>query len=142
MNANLPYYFYRVANILYRYKIPLIPFIIQQFLRFVFCCFIPYQTKIGKNVHFGHNGMGIVLHKDCVIGNNVEIDQHVTLGGRKDDKVPIIGDNVRIGAGAKILGGVKIGDNAKIGANAVVITDVPNGSTAVGVPARIINKNE
>ena len=86
--------------------------------------------------------MGIVLHKDCVIGNNVEIDQHVTLGGRKDDKVPIIGDNVRIGAGAKILGGVKIGDNAKIGANAVVITDVPNGSTAVGVPARIINKNE
>jgi serine O-acetyltransferase len=138
--SNLPYYIFRTSNILYRWKIPILPFLIQQFLRFVFCCFIPYKTQIGtKNIHFGHNGLGVILDYRCVIGNNVRIDQQVTIGIRWDEKVaPIIGDNVRIGAGAKVLGSIRIGNNARIGANAVVLCDVPDGATAVGVPARII----
>jgi serine O-acetyltransferase len=144
VKSNLPYYLYRTANTLYRWKIPLIPFFIQQFLRFVFCCFIPYKTKIGtKNIHFGHNGLGVVLDYRCVIGNDVRIDQQVTIGIRWDEQsAPIIGNNVRIGAGAKVLGSIRIGNNVRIGANAVVLTDVPDGATAVGVPARILLKRE
>ncbi len=138
MKANLPYYMWRTANLLYRAKIPFFPFVIQQFLRIGFCCFIPYSTKIGKNVHFGHLGMGIVLHKDAVIGNDVRIDQHVTIGGRAGPGAPVIGDKARIGAGAKVLGRVRVGHNAQVGANAVVLKDVPDKATAVGVPARII----
>ena len=142
MKANLPYYIYRVSNYLYVHKVPIIPFVIKQVIRFMYGASISPQTKIGHNVHFAYNGMGIVIHPRCVIGNNVFISQQVTLGGRGDEGVPVIGDNVLIGAGAKILGGVKIGNNAKIGANAVVITDVPDGATVVGVPARIIIKND
>jgi serine O-acetyltransferase len=142
--SNLPYYVYRTANTLYRWKIPFLPFLLQQFLRVVFCCFIPYKTRIGRNnVHFGHNGMGTVLDYRCIIGDNVRIDQHVTIGIRWDeDAAPIIGNNVRIGAGAKVLGKIRIGDNARIGANAVVLTDVPDNATAVGVPARIIKRED
>jgi len=140
VKSNLPYYIYRASNTLYRYKIPVLPFLIQQFLRFAFCCFIPYRTEIGrKNIHLGHNGMGIVMDYRVKIGENVRIDQHVTIGIRWDEKVaPIIGNNVRIGAGAKILGSIKIGNDVRIGANAVVLTDIPDGATAVGVPARIL----
>lgn len=138
--SNLPYHLYRTANTLYRWHVPVLPMLIQQFLRFGFGCFIPYKTQIGtKNIHFGHNGLGIVLDYRCVIGNNVRIDQQVTIGIRWDEETaPIIGNNVRIGAGAKVLGSIRIGDNVRIGANAVVLTDVPDGATAVGVPARIL----
>ena len=117
---------------------------IQQFLRFGFCCFIPYKTQIGrKNIHFGHNGLGVVIDPRSVIGDNVRIDQEVTIGIRWDEKIaPIIGNNVRIGAGAKVLGSIRIGNDVRIGANAVVLTDVPDGASAVGVPARIILRRE
>jgi serine O-acetyltransferase len=144
VKSNLPYYIYRTSNTLYRWRIPVLPFLIQQFLRFGFSCFIPYKTRIGnRNIHFGHNGLGVVLDYRCVIGNDVRIDQEVTIGIRWDEDVaPIIGNNVRIGAGAKVLGSIKVGDGARIGANAVVLTDVPDGATAVGVPARIIRRSE
>ena len=142
--SNLPYHIYRTANTLYRWKVPVLPFLLQQFLRMGFCCFIPYKTRIGtRNIPFGHNGMGVVLDHRCIIGNNVRIDQHVTIGIRWDEEVaPIIGDNVRIGAGAKVLGSIRIGNNARIGANAVVLTDVPDGATAVGVPARLVKQRD
>jgi serine O-acetyltransferase len=101
---------------------------------------IPPQVQIGENVRFGYNGLGIVIHECCKIGDNVIIGHHVTIGGRGGFGVPVIGNNVLIGAGAKILGDIKIGDNAKIGANAVVLDDVPECCTAVGVPARIVSK--
>jgi serine O-acetyltransferase len=144
VKSNLPYYIYRTANTLYRWRIPVLPMLIQQFLRFGFCCFIPYKTRIGtKNIHFGHNGLGVVIDPRTVIGDNVRIDQLVTIGIRWDEDVaPIIGSNVRIGAGAKVLGSIRIGNNARIGANAVVLIDVPDGATAVGVPARILFKRE
>ena len=83
---------------------------------------------------------GIVIHQDVTIGHNCMIMQQVTIGQLADGKVPIVGNGVYIGAGAKVLGGITISDNAIIGANAVVLIDVPKGKTAVGVPARILAK--
>lgn len=94
----------------------------------------------GKNVSLGHRGIGIVIHKDAIIGDNCRIMHHVTIGGTTENGgIPKIGNNVFIGVGAVVLGGIIIGDNVKIGANAVVVKNVPNNSTAVGVPAIILN---
>ena len=83
--------------------------------------------------------MGIVIHRRVVIGDNCEIAQHVTIGGRSGHAdVPVIGNQVFIGAGAKVLGPIRIGDGAIIGANAVVLKDVPPLAVVAGVPARII----
>ncbi len=141
VKPNFPYYLYKIAHYCYVRKIPVLPSLIKLFLRVIFNAVIPCETKIGKNVHFGFNGMGVILHRKCVIGDNVHIYHQVTLGGgRADNGVPRIGNNVIIGAGAKVLGGVTVGDNSKIGANAVVINDVPPGSTVVGVPAKVCRK--
>lgn len=78
---------------------------------------------------------GVVIHPNAVIGPNCLIFQQVTIGSRGFNELPIIGGHVDIGAGAKILGAVKIGNHALIGANAVVLTDIPDGYIAVGVPA-------
>jgi serine O-acetyltransferase len=138
--ANLPYYFYALGNFCHRHHIPFIPFLMRLLIRHIFGAVIPSQATIGKNVHFGYNGLGIVIHHRAVIGNNVHFYSHVVVGGSGGPDVPVIGDNVVIGAGAKILGKVRIGNNVRIGANAVVLTDVPDGATAVGIPARIILK--
>lgn len=87
-----------------------------------------------------HGINGIVIHPTCVIGKNVTIMHQVTIGTRKVNKSAVIGDNVFIGAGAKILGDISIGNNVKIGANAVVLEDIPDNSTVVGNPARIIRR--
>lgn len=95
------------------------------------------HTHIGYGLRLPHKG-GIVIHPAAVIGNNCEIMQGVTIGNNilKDrDAVAVIGNNVLICAGAKIIGAVTIGDNVVIGANAVVTTDVPNGTIVAGVPA-------
>lgn len=110
-------------------------------IRLIFGCSIDPRTKIGKDVVFGYNGIGIVIHPNVVIGNNVTIAQNCTIGGRFGCKrLPEISDNVYIGAGAVIIGDVKIGDGAVIGANAVVTKSVPSNITVVGVPAREIKK--
>jgi serine O-acetyltransferase len=99
---------------------------------------LPCETRVGRRLLIEHFG-GIIISGDTVIGNDVVIRQGVTLGLRRRGQpgAPIIGDRVDIGAGAKILGPVRIGDDAVIGANAVVLDDVPAGATAVGIPARI-----
>lgn len=85
--------------------------------------------------------LGVVIHKSAVIGTNCMLMQQVTIGQTANDcDVPILGDNVYVGAGAKIIGKVNIGDGVSVGANAVVVSDVPAGATAVGIPARIIIK--
>lgn len=140
MKANLPYYIWKCSSVLYHWHVPVLPFLLQQFSRVMFCCLIPYKTRIGRGVHFNHLGMGIIISPDAVIGNHVKINQHVTVGGNGPGGCPVIGDHAYIGAGAKVLGPVRIGEYAKIGANAVVLCDVPDGMTAVGVPARLISK--
>lgn len=98
---------------------------------------IPLNSQIGGGLLIPHPN-GIVIHPSAVIGPNCLIFQQVTIGHRKNG-LPVICGHVDIGAGAKILGGVRIGDHARIGANAVVLHDVPNGKIAVGVPAIIID---
>ena len=99
---------------------------------------IPPETQIGGGLCIQH-GQGIVLHTHARIGRNCLIRQGVTIGNRREGgPVPVLGDNVNIGAYAQILGGVTIGDDANIGAMSVVLQDVPAGATAVGNPARII----
>lgn len=100
---------------------------------------LPCEVKIGSRFRIEHFG-GIIISGDAVIGDDVVIRNGVTIGlKRRDDPgSPIIGNRVDIGAGAKILGKIRIGDDVMIGANAVVITDVPSNCSAVGIPARII----
>jgi serine O-acetyltransferase len=127
-------------------KVPVISFIFR-FLAFLLFkqtevltgISIPASAQIGKGFYVGHFG-GIILHSDVRIGENCSIGPGVLIGtrGGGNKGVPVIGNDVYIGVGAKVLGGIKIGDRAKIGANAVVLIDVPDGATAVGIPARII----
>ncbi len=99
-------------------------------------------VQIGKRFFIDH-GTGVVIGETTVIGDNVTIYQGVTLGGTGKDtgkRHPTIGNNVMIGAGAKVLGPLVIGDNTKIASGAVVLTDIPSDSTAVGVPARVVKR--
>jgi serine O-acetyltransferase len=96
------------------------------------------ETQVGKDFHLVHAG-NIKIHPQTVIGDRVGIMHDVTLGTTPDGcGVPTIGDDVFIGAGARILGSVKIGDRARIAANSLVISDVPPDTTAIGVPAKIL----
>lgn len=100
-------------------------------------------AKIGKGLFIDH-GAGVVIGETTEIGDNCTLYQNVTLGGTGKDvgkRHPTLGNNVLVGAGARVLGPFKIGDNSKIAANAVVLEEVPPNCTAVGVPARIVRKN-
>ncbi len=101
------------------------------------------MTEIGKGFHIAHLN-GIVIHRDAVLGENVCISQCVTIGQTiKDGRIctPVIGSNVYIAPGAKVIGGIRVGNNAAIGANAVVTKDVPDNAVVAGVPARILSYN-
>ncbi|HAF01619.1 MAG TPA: serine acetyltransferase [Methylophilaceae bacterium] len=100
---------------------------------------IPINSQIGGGLLIPHPN-GIVIHPAASIGPNCLILQQVTIGVGASDGFPEIGGHVDIGAGAKVLGAIKIGNHAKIGANAVVLIDVPEGQTAVGIPAKLLSK--
>lgn len=97
---------------------------------------IPLECQLGLGLLIPHPN-GIVIHPEAILGPNCLVFQNVTIGVGSRPGLPVIGGHVDIGAGAKILGPVRIGDHARIGANAVVLRDVPAGATAVGVPAQI-----
>ena len=98
-------------------------------------------ADLGEGISLPHPN-GIVIHQDTVIGKNAMIMQQVTIGITANGGPPEIGSNVYIGAGAKVLGRIKIGNGAKIGANAVVLCDVPDGATAVGAPAKVVQQSQ
>ena len=101
---------------------------------------IKTKTQIGKGLYIGHFS-GIFVHPGVVMGENCALSQGVTLGlGGKGESygAPQVGDNVYFGAGAKVLGKISIGNNVRVGANAVVLSSIPDGATAVGVPARVV----
>jgi serine O-acetyltransferase len=104
---------------------------------------LPCETSVGHRLKFEHFG-GIIISGDTVIGDDVVVRNGVTIGLKRTNEqgAPVIGNRVDIGAGAKILGRICIGDDAVIGANAVVLCDVPAGALAVGIPARIIRREE
>lgn len=100
-------------------------------------------AQIGKGFFIDH-GNGVIIGETAIIGDNVTMYQGVTLGGTGKEhgkRHPTIGNNVMISAGAKVLGSFKIGDNSKIGAGSVVLEEVPPGSTVVGVPGRVVKRN-
>lgn len=135
---------YRISHFFYKHKFFFIARLISQLSRFFTGIEIHPGAKIGKGLVIDH-GMGVVIGETAEVGDNVLIYHGVTLGGTGKDKGkrhPTVGNNVVIGSGAKVLGPIKIGDNAKIGANAVVLKEVPEGATAVGIPAKIIIRSK
>ena len=133
---------HKIAHFLTKIKVPFFPRLLSQFSRFVTGIEIHPGADISKGFFIDH-GMGVVIGETTIIGENVTLFQGVTLGGtgkEKGKRHPTLGNNVVVGAGAKVLGDIKIGDNVNIGANAVVIRDVPDDSTVVGVPGRIARK--
>jgi serine O-acetyltransferase len=103
---------------------------------------LPKAATIGPGLRIWHFG-GIFLHPDTVIGANCTLRQGVTIGNREaGGPVPVLGDDVDVGAYAQLLGGIRIGHGCKIGALSVVLCDVPDGATAVGSPARVIPARE
>lgn len=99
-------------------------------------CIIGRGAEFGPGLVFVHS-QGVVINSAVKGGNNIRLEHQVTIGAEKG-AAPVLGDDVFVGAGAKILGGVRIGNRVRIGANAVVIADIPDGATAVGIPARVV----
>jgi len=133
---------YRIANKLLKWHIPFIPRFISQLARFFTGIEIHPGATIGEKFFIDH-GMGVVIGETTIIGDNVLVYQGVTLGGTGKDhgkRHPTIGNYVTIGAGAKVLGNITIEDNSNIGAGSVVIDDVPEHSTVVGIPGRIVQQ--
>ncbi len=134
---------YLIANWFFKKKMYFIARSISQIARFFTGVEIHPGATIGKRLFIDH-GMGIVIGETCRIGNNVTIYQGVTLGGtgkERGKRHPDIGDNVLIAAGAKVLGNIEVGNNVNIGANSVVLKDVPDYSTVVGIPGRIVKQD-
>lgn len=132
--------FYRFSHWLWSYHVPLIPRAISQLGRWLTGIEIHPAAKIGRGFFIDH-GAGVVIGETAEIGDHVTLFQGVTLGGtgkERGKRHPTLGNHVVVGAGAKILGGIRIGDNVKIGANSVLLKSVPANSTVIGVPARII----
>ena len=133
---------YRVAHRLHKNGHFFAARAISQAARFVTGIEIHPGAKIGKGLVIDH-GMGVVIGETAEIGDNCTIYQGVTLGGTGKDvgkRHPTLGNNVLVGAGAKVLGPFTIGDNTKIAANAVVLTEIPENCTAVGIPAKVVKK--
>ncbi len=131
---------HRFAHRLYRFRLPLVPRIISQLSRFLTGIEIHPGAQIGRGVFIDH-GMGVVIGETAIIGNYALIYQGVTLGGTGKEsgkRHPTLGENVVVGAGAKVLGNLAIGDNVRIGAGSVVLRDVPSNCTVVGIPGRIV----
>ena len=131
--------YHRIAHALDRLRMPVLPRLIMTIAHGLTGIEVHPSARIGRGLFIDH-GTGVVIGETAVIGDNVTLFQGVTLGGtgkERGKRHPTIGDNVVIGAGAKVLGNITIGAHSMIGANAVVIRDVPEHSTVVGVPGRI-----
>ncbi len=134
--------FYRAAHFFHKIGLKFIARLISQLARFFTGVEIHPGAIIGTGLFIDH-GSGVVIGETTVIGNNCTLYQGVTLGGtgkEKGKRHPTLGNNVMVGSGAKVLGPFTVGDNAKIAANAVVLCEIPPNSTAVGIPARILEK--
>lgn len=134
---------HRRANWFFRHNMKLIARWISQRSRHKTGIEIHPGATIGRGLFIDH-GMGVVIGETAEIGDNCTIYQGVTLGGTGKDqgkRHPTLGNNVLVGAGAKVLGPFRVGDNSRIAAGAVVLTEVPDNATAVGVPARVVRLN-
>ena len=137
---------YRFGVWVRKIRVPIISFLLKVFAYLLFkfmeittAVSLPASAVIGKGFYVGHFGP-VILHSDVKIGENCSVGPGVVIGTRGLGKtgVPILGNNVYVGVGAKVLGPIKIGNNVRIGANAVVLSDVPDGATVAGIPAKIV----
>lgn len=131
---------YRIAHKLWIWKIPVIPRLISTFARFLTGIDIHPGATIGRRFFIDH-GMGVVIGETTEIGDDVLLYQGVTLGGtssKKEKRHPTLGRGVVVGAGAKVLGNIKIGNYSKVGAGSVVVNEVPEHATVVGIPGKIV----
>lgn len=132
---------YRWARALHAKRVPKLPDLLRLAIFHLYGSHLPYEARLGEGTLLGYGGMGIVIHKDSVVGRHCLLSQQVTLGGRNGlPGAPVLGDYVRVGAGARILGNIHIGDFAVVGANAVVLHDVPRGAVVAGIPARVLRE--
>ncbi|NJL87769.1 MAG: serine O-acetyltransferase [Leptolyngbyaceae cyanobacterium SM1_1_3] len=135
--------FHRLAHWLWHLGLPLVPRLMSHVARFLTGIEIHPGATIGRGVFIDH-GMGVVIGETAIVGDYGLIYQGVTLGGTGKEigkRHPTLGDNVVVGAGAKVLGNIQIGDNARIGAGSVVLREVPSDCTVVGVPGRIVHRS-
>lgn len=135
---------YRVSSFFDRKNVYFLAFLFEKLMHYTTITWISRRAKIQPGFVIRHVG-GIVVGGKTHIGKNCEIRQGVTFGGnlgkeKNGTTQPILGDNILIGAGAKILGPIRIGNNCIIGANAVVVTDIPENSVAGGIPAKVLRK--
>jgi len=138
--------FYRISRALFLIKIPvlkiilrLIAFFLFKFSESLWGVSIPPATDIGPGLYIGHAGL-VMLNDEVKAGKNLSIGPGVLIGmrGGGSPGAPVIGDDVYVGVGAKILGKITVGNNVRIGANSVVVGNVPNNVTMFGVPAKIV----
>ncbi|HEY5599861.1 MAG TPA: serine O-acetyltransferase EpsC [Candidatus Manganitrophaceae bacterium] len=133
---------HRLSHFLWRKKVPLLPRLISHFARLITGIEIHPGAVIGRAFFIDH-GMGVVIGETAEVGDHVTLYQGVTLGGTGQEpgkRHPTLGSHVVVGAGAKVLGAIKIGDHVRIGANSVVLQSVPDHATAVGIPGKIIRR--
>lgn len=136
--------FHRIAHFFWRKKLLFLGRFISHIGRLLTGIEIHPGAKIGSGFFIDH-GMGVVIGETAEIGDNCTLYHGVTLGGtslKKEKRHPTLGNNVVVGAGAKLLGPFMVGDNSKIGANSVVINEVPPNSTVVGIPGKVVFKGE
>ena len=131
--------FYKWARALKVRGIPVLPGAVRRAGTVLCGCVLPTEAELGEGTVLGYGGLGVVVHRDVRAGPHCLLSQQVTLGGRSGmPGAPVLGHHVRVGAGAKVLGPVRVGNWAVIGANAVVTRDVPDGGVVAGVPARLL----
>jgi serine O-acetyltransferase len=131
---------HRIAHWLFKRRCFFLARVVSQVSRFFTGIEIHPGATIGRRFFIDH-GMGVVIGETCEIGDNVTIYQGVTLGGtgkEKGKRHPTLKDNVLVATGAKVLGSITIGENAKIGAGSVVLSEVPQNSTVVGIPGKVV----
>lgn len=132
-------FLYKIAHRLDEWNVPLVPRVLEKLILLIYRCVVPRRCEIGEGTELGYGGIAVVIHERARIGRNVMISPCVTIGGRSGIvNVPVIEDDVFIGAGARILGDIRIGQRAVIGANAVVLESVPDDAVVAGIPARVI----
>jgi serine O-acetyltransferase len=131
---------HRLAHRLFRWRVPMLPRMISQASRFFTGIEVHPGAQIGRRFFIDH-GMGVVIGETAIIGDDCLLYQGVTLGGtgkERGKRHPTLGNHVVVGTGAKVLGNIAIGDHVRIGAGSVVLKNVPDHSTVVGIPGRVV----
>ena len=134
---NPPIINYRISHWLYYHHMKHLSRIFDWTGRLLYSCFVPGQAQIGKNFKLSYWGLGVVVHIKTKIGDNCKLGQNVTIGG-KGKGVPELLDNVYVGGGSFVVGGITLGNNVIVGANSFVDKDVPDNAIVAGAPAKIL----